>query len=67
VNDPDTRVPPATAAPSHAERLFPRLTEAQIQRIAALGLRRQTTKGETLVEVGGHRHFSSSCAAAFRC
>jgi len=52
VNDSGTRVPSATTAPSHAERLFPRLTEAQIQRIAALGMRRQTTKDETLVEVG---------------
>jgi len=52
VNDPDARLPSATSPPSHAERLFPRLTEAQIHRIAALGLRRQTTKGEMLVEVG---------------
>ena len=52
MNDPDARLPSATSPPSHAERLFPRLTEAQIHRIAALGLRRQTTKGETLVEVG---------------
>src|ERR1700752_4308493 len=52
VNVSGTRVPSATTAPSHAERLFPRLTEAQIQRIAALGMRRQTTKDETLVEVG---------------
>src|SRR6266446_5121721 len=57
VNDPAARLPSATTAPSHAERLFPRLTEAQIQRIAALGLRRQTTKGETLVEVGGASPF----------
>ena len=52
MNDSAARVPSATTAPSHAERLFPRLTEAQIQRIAALGMRRQTTKDETLVEVG---------------
>src|SRR5260221_11256815 len=57
VNDPAARVPSATTAPSHTERLFPRLTEVQIQRIAALGLRRQTTKGETLVEVGGASPF----------
>ena len=52
MNDSGKRVPSATTAPSNAERLFPRLTEAQIQRIAALGRRRQTTKDETLVEVG---------------
>jgi CRP-like cAMP-binding protein len=35
-----------------SERLFPTLTEAQIHRIAAHGRRRQTTKGEVLVEIG---------------
>jgi thioredoxin reductase (NADPH) len=34
------------------ERQFPTLTEAQLNRIAARGLRRQTKKGEVLVEVG---------------
>src|SRR5258707_2716475 len=52
VNAPDAGLPSASTAPSHAERLFPTLTEAQVQRIAAQGLRRQTTKGEMLVEVG---------------
>ena len=52
MNAPDARPPSASTAPSHAERLFPTLTEAQIHRIAAQGLRRQTTKGEMLVEVG---------------
>jgi thioredoxin reductase (NADPH) len=52
MNAPDPRLPSAPTPPSHAERLFPTLTEAQINRIAAQGLRRQTTKGEMLVEVG---------------
>jgi thioredoxin reductase (NADPH) len=47
-----SRLPSASTAPSHVERLFPTLTEPQINRIAAQGLRRQTTKGEMLVEVG---------------
>ena len=52
MNAPDARLPSASTAPSHAERLFPTLTEAQIHRIAAQGLRRQTTESEMLVEVG---------------
>ena len=52
MNAPDPRLPSASTPPSHAERLFPTLTEAQINRIAAQGLRRQTTKGEMRVEVG---------------
>ena len=52
MNAPDPRLPSAPTPPSHAERLFPTLSEAQINRIAAQGLRRQTTKGEMLVEVG---------------
>jgi thioredoxin reductase (NADPH) len=52
MNAPDPRLPSAPTPPSHAERLFPTLSEAQINRIAAQGLRRQTTKGEMLVEFG---------------
>ena len=40
------------AASASSERLFPTLTQAQIYRIAAQGRRRQTTKGEVLVEIG---------------
>ena len=36
----------------NTERLFPTLSEAQMNRIAAHGRRRQTTKGEVLTEVG---------------
>jgi len=52
MNAPDPRLTSAPTPPSHTQRLFPTLTEAQISRIAAQGLRRQTTKGEMLVEVG---------------
>jgi thioredoxin reductase (NADPH) len=40
------------AVGASTERLFPTLTEAQIRRIAAHGRRRQTTKGDVLVEIG---------------
>ena len=40
------------AAGSNNERLFPTLSETQMNRIAAHGGRRQTTKGEVLTEVG---------------
>ena len=40
------------AVGSNNERLFPTLSEAQMNRIAAHGGRRQTTKGEVLTEVG---------------
>ena len=40
------------AVGSNNERLFPTLSEAQMNRIAAHGRRRQTTKGEVLTEVG---------------
>jgi len=52
MNAPDPRLPSAPTPPSHAERLFPTLSEAQINRIAAQGLRRQTTKGEMLIAGG---------------
>jgi thioredoxin reductase (NADPH) len=52
VNAPDPRLPLASTAPSHAERLFPTLTSAQMARIAARGRRRSIARGEVLVEVG---------------
>lgn len=48
-------VPPAPlglSAPSMEEHLFPKLTDAQIERIAAHGHRRAVASGEVLVEVG---------------
>ena len=50
----DTQRPLASAAPSHAERLFPTLTSTQMARIAARGRRRPIARGEVLVEVGDH-------------
>jgi len=40
------------AAHASNERLFPTLTEAQIQRIAVYGRRRRTTKSDVLADVG---------------
>jgi thioredoxin reductase (NADPH) len=54
VNAPDPQPPLASTAPSHAERLFPTLTNAQMGRIAARGRRRSIARGEVLVEVGDH-------------
>jgi thioredoxin reductase (NADPH) len=39
-------------ATSRSEHMFPRLTEAQIARIASLGARRQVKAGEVVFEVG---------------
>ena len=52
VNAPDPQDPPRLAAPSAAERLFPVLTGAQIDRIASHGRRRAVARGEVLVDVG---------------
>jgi thioredoxin reductase (NADPH) len=49
---PDTPLPLQLTALSPAERLFPRLTAAQIVRIAAHGRHRKITRGEVLVEIG---------------
>lgn len=49
---PDPTLTPT--APSPTDRLFPTLTEAQIARIAARGMRRRTAAGEVLVEPGAH-------------
>jgi thioredoxin reductase (NADPH) len=45
-------MPLVSTAPSHAERLFPTLTSAQMSRVAARGQRRTIARGEVLVEVG---------------
>jgi thioredoxin reductase (NADPH) len=52
VNRSDPDLPLASTAPSHAERLFPTLTSAQMARIAAHGRRRIIARGEVLVDVG---------------
>jgi thioredoxin reductase (NADPH) len=44
--------PLSSSLPSHQDRLFPTLTQAQIKRIAVHGRRRTTASGETLVDVG---------------
>jgi hypothetical protein len=54
VNAPDPHRPLASTAPSHAERLLPTLTSAQMARIEARGRRRRITRGEILVELGDH-------------
>jgi thioredoxin reductase (NADPH) len=48
----DKSVPLESTAPSHADRLFPTLTDAQVARIAARGRRRPIAAGDVLVEVG---------------
>jgi thioredoxin reductase (NADPH) len=45
-------VPLQPSAVSHGDHLFPTLTAAQIQRIAAHGRRRAIARGDLLVEVG---------------
>src|SRR5262245_42194470 len=44
--------PAALAAAAADERIFPRLTAAQIARIAEIGRRRPITRGEVLMEAG---------------
>jgi thioredoxin reductase (NADPH) len=48
----DKSVPLESTAPSHSDRLFPTLTDAQVARIAARGKRRPIAAGDVLVEVG---------------
>jgi thioredoxin reductase (NADPH) len=48
---PDTPIPLARSLP-HADRLFPTLTRAQIDRMAAHGHRRAISRGDVLVEIG---------------
>jgi thioredoxin reductase (NADPH) len=52
VSAPDPQVPPRSTSASAAERLFPTLTVAQIQRIAPHGRRRAVASGDVLVDVG---------------
>src|SRR5580704_897319 len=44
--------PPRSAFGSREDHLFPKLTAAQIARIAPHGRRRPTTRGEVLIDVG---------------
>ena len=48
----DKSVPLESTAPSHGDRLFPTLTDAQVARIAARGRRRPIARGDVLVEIG---------------
>jgi thioredoxin reductase (NADPH) len=48
----DKSLPLESTAPSHSDRLFPTLTDAQVARIAARGRRRPIAAGDVLVEAG---------------
>src|SRR5580765_1339445 len=48
----DKSLPLESTAPSHSDRLFPTLTDAQMARIAARGRRRPIAAGDVLVEAG---------------
>ena len=50
----DTALPLALTLSSGVERMFPKLTPAQIKRIAAHGKLRSIRAGEVLVEAGAH-------------
>jgi thioredoxin reductase (NADPH) len=50
--DPVTTLTPFPVTVSRPERLFPKLTPAQLARVAAHGQRRSTTRGEVLIDVG---------------
>src|SRR5499427_6895639 len=50
--DPVMTQTPFAVTVSRPERLFPKLTPAQLARIAAHGRRRATTRGEMLIDVG---------------
>jgi thioredoxin reductase (NADPH) len=52
VSSSDSLLPLQSTAPSREDRLFPTLTAAQINRIAAHGRRRAIAPGEVLVDVG---------------
>jgi thioredoxin reductase (NADPH) len=52
MDTPERSVTPLADAVANRERIFPTLTPKQVARIAAHGRRRQTTRGEVLVEVG---------------
>ena len=49
-----TALPPTPTLSSSAERMFPILTPAQVQRIAMNGRARSIRSGEVLVEAGAH-------------
>src|SRR5262245_65116425 len=49
---PNPTTTPFDVTVSRPERLFPKLTPAQLARIAAHGRRRVTTRGEMLIDVG---------------
>ena len=48
----DTPATPALTATARAEQMFPKLTPAQVERIASHGRRRSTDRGEVLYDVG---------------
>src|SRR5215510_85708 len=50
-HDPVTPLTPFPVTVSRHDRLFPKLTPAQLARVAAHGRRRVTTRGEMLVDV----------------
>ena len=50
--DPATTLTPFPVTVSRPERLFPKLTPAQLARVEAHGRRRSTTRGEVLLDVG---------------
>src|SRR5262245_59150454 len=50
--DPVTQQTPFAMTLWRPERLYPKLTPAQMTRIAAHGRRRATTRGEVLIDVG---------------
>jgi len=52
MNPPGGSLTPFAVTVSRPERLFPKLTPAQLARIVAHGRRRATTRGEVLVDVG---------------
>ena len=51
-SDPVTPLTPFSVTVSRPERLFPKLTPAQVARVAAHGRRRPTTRGEMLLDLG---------------
>jgi thioredoxin reductase (NADPH) len=50
--DPVTSLTPFVMTVSRPERLFPKLTAAQLARVAAHGRRRSTSRAEVLIDVG---------------
>ena len=52
MDTPDPSLTPLAATVSRPDRIFPTLTPTQVARIATHGLRRPTSRGEVLVEIG---------------